>query len=120
MSGTSRRGRDEPGEGFARIRPPSERVLRRGDTGHLADAGADAGRGDSGRAALFSAGRRGTIGCGVAVRCDRCAQRSVLDVRRALRTVLPLAVLAPWRAAPLFARCPACARRSWLAVEVGG
>jgi hypothetical protein len=34
-----------------------------------------------------------------------------------MRAALPLMLVAPWRREPVFARCPACRRRSWLAIE---
>lgn len=100
---------------FHRIRPPRDRLLHRGDAGELTDP-AD-GEPGQGRQALFSAGRRGGDPTGVALRCSRCGNISALDLRSALKAALPLVLVAPWRAQPLFARCPACDRRSWLAVE---
>lgn len=102
-------------EEFDRIRPPRDRLLQRGDAGELADPAADDRGG--GRQALFSAGHHGADPTGVAVRCARCGATSPLDLRSALKAALPLVLVAPWRAEPLFARCPACDRRSWLAVE---
>lgn len=100
---------------FDRIRPPRDRLLHRGDAGELTDP-TDGERGQ-GRQALFSAGRHGDDPTGVALRCSRCGNTSALDLRSALKAALPLVLVAPWRAEPFFARCPACDRRSWLAVE---
>lgn len=104
-------------EDFDRIRPPSERLLRRGAEGER--RGADAGSRAAGREALFSTGEPGRDRAALAVRCSRCGQASGLDLLTAVRAVLPLALVAPWRRDPVFARCPACARRGWLAIEVG-
>lgn len=103
---------------FDRIRPPAERVLRRGDDGHLDHSGETAGDHGDGREVLFSAVRHGTARSGLALRCTRCEQTTDIDARTALKAALPVVVVAPWRRAPLFARCPACRRRSWLSIEV--
>lgn len=101
---------------FDRIRPPRERLLRRGDADEMAGPGEDDP--GEGREALFSAGHRGDEPTGVAVRCSRCDATSALDLRSAVKAALPLVLVAPWRREPLFARCPACDRRSWLAFEI--
>lgn len=94
---------------FDRIKPPEERLLSR-------RAGADAD--PDGRAALFTGapGRPATGGAleGLAVRCSRCGAVSPLDARTALRAVLPLALVAPWRDHPVFAVCPSGRHRAWL------
>lgn len=98
---------------FDRIRPPRRRVRARGDDGEPAPPG-------GGRQALFSGGAARSEpakAAGAAIRCSRCAATSPLDVRTAMRAALPLMLVAPWRREPVFARCPACRRRSWLAIE---
>lgn len=107
-------------ESFDRIRPPRDRPPVRDGVDPTEPRG-DAGQG---RAALFSVGpdrgeAAGGRGAAVAVRCSRCGATTGLDARTALRTAMPLVVIAPWRRAPVFARCPGCRRRSWLALEVG-
>lgn len=104
-------------ESFDRIRPPRDRLLRRGDDGD--PTAGDTAAGGVDRRALFSAGRAGHGAVPVAVRCSRCAATTDLDLATALRAALPLMLVAPWRRDPVFARCPACRRRSWLALEVG-
>lgn len=52
----------------------------------------------------------------LSVTCSRCAATSPLDGATAVRSALPLVLVAPWRTHPVFARCPSCARRSWLRV----
>jgi hypothetical protein len=130
-------GRD--GEGFDRIKPPDRRIMERAAGPRLDSEDADA----EGRAALFTAGlqrdrdraareraggagresarRRGhergagqAAAGGLAVHCSRCDVTSPLDAGAALRSALPLFLVAPWRDHPLFAVCPACGHRSWL------
>lgn len=92
MTAEDRSGRG----GFDRIAPPADRAGER--------------TGERARSALFtSAPDRG-----VTVRCSRCGTTSRLDVVTALRSAVPLVLVAPWRDHPVFAICPACRRRSWL------
>lgn len=100
----------EPGDQFDRIKPPEQRLLERRE-GHRLDA-QDADRG--GRATLFTQGRRMSRGAAVSVHCSRCGASSPVDAGTALRSVLPLFLVAPWRDHPVFAVCPACGRRAWL------
>lgn len=104
-------------ENFDRIRPPQDRLAARGDGGGPAEAAT--GAAGQGRQALFSAGPRRQGTAAVGVRCSRCGAATGLDARTAVRAAWPLVLVAPWRREPVFARCPACRRRSWLAVEVG-
>jgi hypothetical protein len=87
---------------FDRIKPPPDR---------LAEPDAD----PEGRAALFSA--TGPSATAAALRCSRCGRVSPLDLATAVRSVLPLALVAPWREFPLFAVCPAGRHRAWLRPE---
>lgn len=50
------------------------------------------------------------------VHCSRCDRTTGLDVAEAVGLALPLVLLAPWKDHPVFARCPACSRRSWVRV----
>lgn len=97
--------------GFDRIKPPERRLLERPAPRQPDSPEADA----EGRAALFSAGGRATPGLVLfAVECERCGAVSPLGPGAALRSALPLFLVAPWRRHPVFASCPACRRRSWL------
>lgn len=97
--------------GLDRIKPPEQRLLERPEGLRLDGDEAD----PQGRAALYTAGvRRGQAAGGVTVHCSRCDATSGLDVDTALRSALPLFLLAPWKDHPVFAVCPACGRRSWL------
>jgi hypothetical protein len=87
---------------FDRIKPPPER---------LTEPEAD----PEGRAALFSA--TGLAPATAALRCSRCGRVSPVDLPAAVRSVLPLALVAPWREFPLFAICPAGRHRAWLRPE---
>lgn len=103
--------RAEVRDPFDRIKPPQQRLLDRTDGDRL-----DAPAGDrDGRAALFTHGRRrGLAGAGMSVHCSRCGASSPVDAATAVRSALPLFLVAPWRDHPVFAACPACRRRSWL------
>lgn len=97
---------------FDRIKPPAERLLER-------DVVAD----PEGKAALFTGGgeRPATAGIldsitAMAVECARCGALSGLDPRTALRAVLPVVLVAPWREYPVFAVCPAGRHRAWLKI----
>jgi hypothetical protein len=101
---------------FDRIKPPAERLLER-------DVVSD----PAGKAALFTGGgeRPATAGIldsisAIAVECARCGALSGLDPRTALRSVLPMALYAPWREFPVFAICPAGRHRAWLKIVDSG
>jgi hypothetical protein len=108
---------------FDRIKPPEQRLLERRDGARL-----DEEPDPVGRAALFTASRagdpsesdragsRGGLLGGLAVHCSRCDATTPLDPAVALRAALPLFLVAPWRDHPVFAVCPGCGARSWLAV----
>lgn len=98
--------------GFDRIKVP--------DPGGRRLAQADGETDPEGRAALFTppdaavGAAPATSGGGVTVVCSRCGETTALDAATAVRSALPLFLVAPWRSHPLFAVCPACGRRSWL------
>lgn len=101
---------------FDRIKPPSQRDTER-------DLDPERHRDPAGRAALFSgaAGRPVTPGLlgelsQLAVHCAKCGRTSPLDAQSALRAVLPMALVAPWRDHPVFAVCPGGRHRAWLKV----
>lgn len=100
---------------FDRIKPPEQRLLERLDGDRLDAPGTDR----DGRAALFT-DRRGGWGMRVTAHCSRCGATSPIDAGTALRSALPLFLVAPWRDHPVFAVCPACTRRSWLRPAAGG
>lgn len=96
--------------GFDRIRPPEDRLLSRPE-GRLQPGEAD----PDGRAALFSStSRPASTPGGVAVHCSRCGETSPVDAVTALRSALPLFLVAPWKDHPIFAICPAGRHRAWL------
>jgi hypothetical protein len=117
-------------ERFDRIKPVDRRLLERRSGERLDTAEADA----DGRAALFSSGverdrerararERGGDPAGgegaaapLAAHCSRCDATTPVDAATAVRAVLPLAVVVPWRDHPVFAVCPACRQRAWLKV----
>ena len=93
---------------FDRIKTPQERLLQR-----------DADPDPTGRGALFSAyGPGQPITDGLALHCSSCDASTPLDPQTAARAALSLFLLAPWRRDhPVFALCPACGRRAWVAVR---
>lgn len=101
---------------FDRIKAPERRLLERAE-GHRLDAGeAD----PEGRVALFTQGRRhSSTGTGATVHCSSCDTSSPVDAGTAVRNLLPLFLVAPWRSHPVFAVCPSCRRRAWLRPSVG-
>lgn len=103
--------------GLDRIKPPERRLLERSEGPRF-----DRGEADpQGRAALYTGGpRRRTDGAVVTVHCSRCEVASRLDAVAALRSAVPLFLVAPWRDHPVFAVCPACRRRSWLRPGLAG
>lgn len=98
--------------GLDRIKAPEQRLRERPEGTRFDTDDTD----PEGRAALYShgaerfGGSRGTA----TVHCSRCGETSPLDAGTALRSALPLFLVAPWRDHPVFAVCPACGRRSWL------
>ncbi len=133
------------GAGFDRIKPPERRLLERLSGPRLDDAEADAegraalftagtgqaedrarqrargeaaGRAEAAARAAATEPAESTSGgvLGLVVHCRRCDATSPIDVQSAVRAVLPLALVAPWRRHPVFAVCPACRHRAWLRV----
>lgn len=102
---------------FDRIKAPEQRLRARPEGTRLDSAEADA----DGRAALYSQTRPAVAerSSRPSVHCSRCEQTSLLDAATALRSALPLVLVAPWRDHPVFAVCPACRRRSWLRPRLG-
>ncbi|MEE8599564.1 hypothetical protein [Euzebya tangerina] len=122
--------------GFDRIKPPEKRLLEREEARQPDSRRADT----AGRAGLFSvSGEPSTPGAGVrsAVRssqaastgsgagprpfrvtCSRCDATRSVAVGDALKGVLPLALVAPWRSHPIFAMCPTGRHRAWLKVRL--
>lgn len=49
--------------------------------------------------------------------CASCSVATPIGVGSILRVALPIALVVPWRAEPVFAICPSCRRRTWLAVR---
>lgn len=99
------------GRGFDRIKPPERRLMERSEGPRFDSGDAD----PQGRAALYTAGPEpGDDGAILTVQCSRCEVESRLDPMGALRSAVPLFLVAPWKAHPVFAVCPACRRRSWL------
>lgn len=104
-------GRSRPGKrGLDRIKPPEQRLQERPEGLRLDGDEAD----PHGRAALYTGGGRRSRTAGVTVHCSRCRVTSSLAAGTALRSAVPLFLLAPWKDHPVFALCPACRRRSWL------
>lgn len=103
--------------GFDRIKPPERRLLERVEGPRF-----DSGEADpEGRAALYTGGaRRSKSDAVITVHCSRCEVASRLDPRTALRSAVPLFLVAPWKDHPVFAVCPACRRRSWLRPGLAG
>lgn len=94
-----------PPDPLDRIKAPERRVHQRAQ-GDAPDTD------QQGRAALFTdRQRREAL---ITVHCSRCEVTSPVAAGTALRSALPLFLLAPWRDHPVFAVCPACRRRSWL------
>lgn len=94
--------------GFERIPRPEQRLLRRGEPD------------PSGRGALFTGGASRAPRQpppALAVHCARCGATSPLDAATAVRSALPLFLVAPWRDHPVFAVCPAGRHRAWLRVQ---
>lgn len=91
---------------FDRIKPPDRRLLEREQPD------------PAGRGALFSATSppRPTAS-GLVLHCSRCERTSPLDASTALRSAIPLFLVAPWRRHPFFAVCPAGGHRAWLRVQ---
>ena len=126
LAGAQRSGGAEPGGGPARPSPAARR--RSVDVGGGAEPGAseDAGehhvravpRSDDATEPQPPRGHGGGSGL-LRVTCDRCGETSSVDAGTALRSAIPLVLVAPWRSHPLFATCPACRRRSWLRPGVG-
>lgn len=97
---------------FDRIKAPDQRLLERPEGARFDTDDTD----PDGRAALFSHGHPPSGGPGgpPSVHCSRCDETTPVDAGTALRSVVPLFLVAPWRDHPVFAVCPACRRRSWL------
>ena len=53
------------------------------------------------------------------VECGHCGVSCPLPLGHALRQVIPLVVLAPWKSHPVFATCPCGERRAWLKPSIG-
>lgn len=102
------RSDDAPPDPLDRIKAPPRRVRERPQGDRLDAPDAD----QQGRAALFTHTQR--RGPPITVHCSRCEATSPVDAGTALRSALPLVLVAPWRDHPVFAVCPACRRRSWL------
>ncbi|MGI8874237.1 MAG: hypothetical protein ACR2KP_07915 [Egibacteraceae bacterium] len=102
------RSDDAPPDPLDRIKAPQRRVQERSRGDRLEAPDAD----QQGRAALFTPTQR--RGAPITVHCSRCKATSPVDAGTALRSTLPLFLVAPWRDHPVFAVCPACRRRSWL------
>jgi hypothetical protein len=101
---------DERGSKFDRIKRPERRLLERPEGERLEEAPTA-----DGRAALFTHGRPiGDDTAAVAVHCSRCGASTALGTAAAVRSLVPLFLVAPWRDHPLFAVCPACRHRAWL------
>lgn len=97
---------------FDRIKRPSRPPAQGGPRGREDLRGVD----PQGRAALFPDRSEGGA---LTVHCERCDAASSLDAATALRSALPLFLVAPWRSHPVFAVCPACRRRAWLRPGIG-
>lgn len=108
--------------GFDRIKTPEQRLLER--EGRRARPGEDD---PTGREALFTgaAERPPTPGileslpgldAELEVHCSRCGETATVDAASALRSALPMFLLAPWRSHPVFAICPGGRHRAWLKV----
>lgn len=87
--------------GFDRIRDPRQ------------DPGVSAG--GRARRALFSEPEPQPS---PALICTLCGVAFALSLTTLVRVALPVAVVLPWKRAPLFAKCPACRRRTWLTVRL--
>lgn len=121
MTDRSRKNTDgAPGagdRGLDRIKAPERRLLERTEGPRF-----DSGQADpQGRGALYTGGaKRSKSDAVVTVHCSRCEVASRLDAMTAVRSALPLFLVAPWKDHPVFAVCPACRRRSWLRPGVAG
>ena len=86
--------------------------VRRPDPGEVRE------RDRTGTEALYSTAPSSRRSSPVEVRCERCDAQVGLSPVEALRLLRP-----PWVFNPisrrLWARCPACSRRSWLVVTAG-
>lgn len=86
-----------------------------------ASPGAPASRDAEGKQALFSAEEQQAAFGGITMTCGECGQRSVLSGRRALRSLVPSVHLPrPRSSYRSWMRCPACGRRTWVELRMGG
>ncbi len=77
-------------------------------------------RDDAGKEALYSTSPEAPTSGIVNVVCRRCASRSSLSARQAIKLLKPPMVFNPLKiSAPIWAKCPACSKRSWLHLEPG-
>jgi len=89
---------------FDRIRPPRTRSSRSDGDGPMA---------------LFSsveelvAPRRGYC----TIRCATCRTTQTVSLAGLVRVLWPATVIVPWKWHPVFGRCLACHRRTWLRVR---
>lgn len=117
--------RNDPGAtpepGLDRLRPRSPQADDEPRRVGSREARAGGVRDTEGKQALFSAEEQKAAFGGITMTCSHCGQRSVLSGRRALRSLLPSVHLPrprqPYRS---WMRCPACGRRTWVELKVGG
>lgn len=102
MAGDPRPG--EPASKFDRVRPPSSSRARERD--------------QRGKEALYSTAPGAQPSSQVLVVCDRCDVESGINVLELARVLVPPVAWNPLTR-KLWARCPACAERSWLKVRQG-
>lgn len=82
------------------------------------EAGTRRERDDTGKEALYSTAPSAKPTAPIDLRCQRCRVRSDVSLTGALRLLAPPALWDPFRDR-LWARCPACTRRSWLEIRAG-
>ncbi len=78
-----------------------------------------AGRDPLGRGALYSASSGRRPGTAV-VHCSSCGARTRVGVGELIRRHLPFWLWIPGRRFPVLLSCPACERRTWVAVDLFG
>lgn len=77
-------------------------------------------RDPDGKQALFSVAPESPPEPTVMVVCHRCGTYRGLGWRDLLTMLRPPLVVIPWRGGRLYARCPACTRRSVLELHLSG
>ncbi len=118
--GTTSGGTRDPG--LDRLRPRSASPgAASGVPGTSDSPGAGGLRDTEGKQALFSAAEQRAAFGGITMTCSHCGQKSVLSGRRALRSLVPsVHVPRPRKQYRSWMRCPACGRRTWVELKLGG